>query len=155
MTQTHSWWQTGVIYQIYPRSLLDSNGDGVGDLPGITSKLDYLCWLGVDAIWLSPIYPSPMADFGYDVSDYTDVHPLFGTLADVDRLVAALHARDIKLIIDFVPNHSSDQHPWFLAARSSRDNPKRDWYIWADAKPDGSPPNNWLASWGGSSWQWD
>lgn len=150
------WWQQGVIYQIYPRSFQDRNRDGVGDLPGILTRVDYLAdVLGIDAVWLSPFYPSPMADFGYDVSDYTDVHPLFGTLEDFDRLITALHARDIKLIIDFVPNHSSDQHPWFLESRSSRDAAKRDWYIWRDPKPDGSPPNNWLSNFGGSAWAWD
>ena len=154
MPQT-AWWQHGVIYQIYPRSFQDSNGDGVGDLEGIRRRLDYLTWLGVDAIWISPIYPSPMADFGYDVADYCDIAPLFGTLADFDQLIADVHARGMKLILDFVPNHTSDQHPWFLASRSSRDDPKRDWYIWRDAKPDGSPPNNWLSDFGGSAWQWD
>jgi alpha-glucosidase len=155
MTQTHSWWQTGVIYQIYPRSFLDSNGDGVGDLPGITSKLDYLCWLGVDAIWLSPIYPSPMADFGYDISNYTDVHPLFGTLADMDTLLQQAHGRGLKVILDFVPNHTSDEHPWFQESRSSKTNAKRDWYIWRDPAPDGGPPNNWISFFGGPAWQFD
>lgn len=149
------WWQEGVIYQIYPRSFMDGNGDGIGDLLGIISKLDYLSWLGVDAIWLSPIYPSPMVDFGYDVSNYVDIDPIFGNLATFDRLVVETHRRDIKIIMDYVPSHTSDLHPWFLESRSSRSNPRRDWYVWADAKPDGSPPNNWLASWGGSSWQWD
>src|SRR4249920_2071380 len=130
MTQPHFWWQTGVIYQIYPRSYLDSNGDGVGDLPGITSKLDYLEWLGVDAVWLSPIYPSPMADFGYDVSDYCDIEPLFGSLAGFDALVAELHERGMRVLLDWVPNHTSDRHAWFEASRSSRDDPKRDWYVW-------------------------
>ncbi len=162
LTTTHNdqgaqglWWQRGVIYQIYPRSFMDSNGDGIGDLPGITSKLDYLQWLGVDAIWISPIYPSPMADFGYDVADYTDIEPTFGTLADLDYLLAQAHARNLKLILDFVPNHTSCEHPWFLESRSSRDNPKRDWYLWADPKPDDSPPNNWLSVFGGSAWEWD
>src|SRR5258708_3858481 len=125
MTHPHSWWQTGVIYQIYPRSFLDSNGDGVGDLPGMKRKLDYVRWLGVDALWLSPIYPSPMADFGYDISNYTDVHPLFGTLADLDTLLQQAHQRDLKVILDFVPNHTSDEHPWFHQPRSTRttDNP--------------------------------
>src|ERR687887_2600887 len=145
MQDRYLWWQKGVIYQIYPRSFLDSNGDGVGDLPGITSRLDYLRDLGVDAIWLSPINPSPMADFGYDVSDYCDVHPLFGTLEDFDRLLAAAHARSIRVIVDFVPNHTSDQHPWFVESRSGRDNPKRNWYIWHDPAPNGGPPTNWLA----------
>lgn len=156
MTQQPArWWQTGIIYQIYPRSFMDSGADGVGDLPGITSKLDYLHWLGADAIWLSPIFPSPMADFGYDVADYTDIHPLFGTLEDFDQLVSEAHARGIKVILDLVPNHTSSQHPWFLESRASRDNAKRDWYIWRDARPDGSPPNNWLAYFGGPSWTWD
>ena len=155
MTHSHSWWQTGVIYQIYPRSFLDSNGDGIGDLPGITSKLDYLCWLGFDAIWLSPVYPSPMADFGYDIIDYTDIHPLFGTLHDFDVLLEQAHQRDLKLILDFVPNHTSDEHPWFQQARASRTNEKRDWYIWRDPAPDGGPPNNWASRFNGSAWQYD
>jgi alpha-glucosidase len=151
----HHWWACGIIYQIYPRSFQDSNGDGVGDLPGIIERLDYLVWLGVDAVWLSPIYPSPMADFGYDVADFTGIDPMFGTLADFDRLLAETHRRGLKLILDFVPNHSSDRHPWFQQSRSSRDNPKRDWYIWRDPAPDGGPPNNWLAHFGGSGWEWD
>ncbi|MEP9355335.1 alpha-amylase family glycosyl hydrolase [Xanthobacter sp. KR7-65] len=149
------WWQSGVIYQIYPRSFQDANGDGVGDLAGILSRLDYLAELGIDAIWISPIYPSPMDDFGYDVADYTDVHPLFGTLDDFDRLIAAAHAREIRIILDFVPNHSSQAHPWFEESRSSRDNPKRDWYIWHDGAADGGPPNNWLSEFGGSAWEYD
>lgn len=154
------WWQNGVTYQIYPRSFKDTNGDGVGDLQGIIENLDYLNdgtpqSLGIDAIWLSPFYPSPMADFGYDVSDYCDVHPLFGDLDTFDRLVDQAHRRKIKVIIDYVPNHTSDQHPWFLESRQSRDNPKRDWYIWRDPKPDGSPPNNWGAVFGGPAWEWD
>src|SRR3954471_23273339 len=151
----HLWWQRGIVYQVYPRSFMDSNGDGVGDLPGIASRLDYLRWLGVDAIWISPIYPSPMKDFGYDVADYTGVHPLFGNMKDFDDLVAGAHARDIKVILDFVPNHSSDQHPWFTAARSSRTHPKRDWYIWRDPAPGGGPPNNWLSCFGGTAWEFD
>jgi alpha-glucosidase len=150
-----TWWKQGVIYQIYPRSFADANGDGIGDLRGIIGKLDYLQDLGVDALWLSPCYPSPMADFGYDVSDYCDIHPDFGTLADFDALVAAAKARQLHVILDFVPNHSSDQHPWFAESRSSRTNPKRDWYVWRDAKPDGTPPNNWQSMFGGSAWQWD
>jgi glycosidase len=151
----YPWWQTGVIYQVYPRSFMDTTGNGVGDLNGISEKLDYLSQtLSVDAIWLSPFYPSPMADFGYDVADYTDVHPLFGDLAAFDELVAQAHQRGLMLIIDMVPNHTSDQHAWFLASRASRDNPKRDWYIWADPKPDGSPPNNWLSVFGGPAWEW-
>ena len=149
------WWKRGVIYQIYPRSFQDSNGDGTGDLRGITERLDYLSWLGIDAFWISPFYPSPMADFGYDVSNYCDVDPLFGTLADFDALVEEAHARGLKVVIDFVPNHTSDQHPWFVESRSSRDNPKRDWYVWRDPKPDGSPPNNWLATFGGPAWTLD
>jgi alpha-glucosidase len=149
------WWRDGVIYQVYPRSFQDSNGDGVGDLPGITSRLPYLQWLGVDAVWLSPFYRSPMADFGYDVADYRDVDPLFGTLADFDALLAEVHRLGMRLIVDWVPNHTSDQHPWFVESRSSRDNPKADWYIWADAKPDGGPPNNWLSNFGGGGWTWD
>jgi alpha-glucosidase len=150
------WWQSAVIYQIYPRSFADSTGNGIGDLPGVTSHLDHLAWLGVDAIWLSPFYPSPMADFGYDVSDYCDVDPLFGTLEDFDRLLAAAHTRRIRLIIDWVPAHSSDQHPWFQQARSSRDHPRRDWYIWRDPVPGGGPPNNWTGSFReGPAWTFD
>ena len=150
------WWQTGVIYQIYPRSFKDTTGNGIGDLNGVIEKLDYLSdSLGVDAIWLSPFYPSPMADFGYDVADYTDVDPLFGDLATFDELLAQAHRRGLKIIIDLVPNHTSDQHPWFIESRSSRESPKRDWYIWADPKPDGSPPNNWLSVFGGLAWEWD
>lgn len=149
------WWQRGAIYQIYPRSFKDTNGDGVGDLQGIIEKLPYLERLGVDAIWLSPFYPSPMADFGYDVADYCNVDPLFGDLEIFDRLVAETHARGMKLIIDWVPNHTSDQHPWFIESRSSRDNPKRDWYIWRDPRPDGSLPNNWGSFFGGPAWTFD
>ncbi|MBV9548035.1 MAG: alpha-amylase, partial [Chloroflexi bacterium] len=134
---------------------MDSNADGTGDLPGILSRLDYLSWLGVDAIWISPIFPSPMADFGYDVSDYRNVHPLFGTLQDLDRLVEAAHARNIKIILDYVPNHTSDQHPWFSQSRESKASPKRSWYIWQDGKADGSPPNNWVSVFGGSAWELD
>ncbi len=155
MSRQHEWWQRGIIYQIYPRSFQDSNGDGIGDLRGILSRLDYLAWLGVDAIWLSPIYPSPMADFGYDISDYTDIDPIFGTLADFDQLIAEVHRRGMKLVLDFVPNHTSDQHPWFIESRSSRDNPKRDWYIWRDPAPGGGPPNNWLSNFGGDAWELD
>ncbi len=153
--QSDRWWQTGVIYQIYPRSFADSEGDGTGDLRGIISKLDYLEWLGIDAVWLSPIYPSPMADFGYDVSNYTDIHPMFGTLEDFDELVEEAHRRELKVILDFVPNHTSDEHPWFIESRKSRDNPKRDWYIWEDATPDGGRPNNWESNFGGPAWTWD
>lgn len=150
-----AWWQCCAIYQIYPRSFQDSNGDGVGDLPGLLARVDYLKWLGIGAVWLSPVYRSPMLDFGYDISDYTDVDPTFGTLADLDRVIAALHERGIRLILDVVPNHTSDQHPWFVESRASRDNPKRDWYQWADPAPDGGPPNNWLSRFGGSAWEWD
>jgi alpha-glucosidase len=149
------WWQRGIIYEVYPRSFVDSNGDGVGDLTGLISRLDYLRWLGVDAVWISPLYPSPMKDFGYDVADYTAIHPLFGTLADFDRLIGEAHARDLKVILDFVPNHSSDQHPWFVESWSSRDNPKRNWYIWRDPGAGGGPPNNWLSAFGGSAWEYD
>ncbi len=149
------WWQSGVIYQVYPRSFQDTNGDGIGDLPGIERRLDHLVALGVDAVWISPIYPSPMVDFGYDVADYTGVHPMFGTMADFESLLAAAHDRGLRLLLDFVPNHSSNQHPWFLESRSSRDNPKRDWYIWRDPAPDGGPPNNWISDFGGSAWEWD
>ena len=152
---TVPWWERGVIYQIYPRSFQDSDGDGVGDLKGIERRLDYLAELGIDAIWLSPIFPSPMADFGYDVADYIGIDPLFGTLEDFDRLLAAAHERGLKLMLDFVPNHTSDRHPWFIDSRSSRDNPKRDWYIWRDPGPEGGPPNNWISDFGGSAWQWD
>lgn len=150
------WWRSAVVYQIYPRSFADSDGDGVGDLPGITARLDHLVWLGVDALWLSPFYRSPMADFGYDVSDYCDVDPLFGTLADFDALVAAAHERGLRVIVDWVPNHSSDQHPWFVESRRGPDSPKRDWYVWRDPAPDGGPPNNWVETWGGGpAWTLD
>jgi alpha-glucosidase len=149
------WWQRGVIYQVYPRSFADSNGDGIGDLAGVISKLDYLQWLGVDAIWLSPIFPSPMADFGYDVSDYVGIDPVFGTMDDFDRLLEEAHARGLRVILDFVPNHTSDQHPWFIDSRTSRQHPKRDWYIWRDGREDGTPPNNWMSHFGGSAWEWD
>ena len=149
------WWQNEILYQVYPRSFQDANGDGVGDLKGILSRLDHFASLGVKGIWISPIYPSPMADFGYDISDYENIHPLFGTLADFDELLKEIHRRGMKLILDFVPNHTSDQHPWFQESRSSRDNPKRDWYIWHDATPSGGVPNNWLAAFGGSAWEWD
>jgi alpha-glucosidase len=149
------WWQDGVIYQIYPRSFQDSNGDGIGDLRGITQRLSYLVELGVDAIWLSPIFPSPMADFGYDISDYTDIDPLFGGLDDFDTLLAAAHARGIKVILDLVPNHTSHRHPWFLESRASRRSRKRDWYIWRDSAANDGPPNNWLSVFGGSAWEYD
>ncbi len=149
------WWQTGIVYQIYPRSFADSGSDGIGDLPGIRAKLPYLESLGVEALWISPVYPSPMADHGYDVSNYVDIHPLFGSLADMDALLADAHARGLKVLLDFVPNHTSSEHPWFIEARSSRASPKRDWYLWADPKPDGSPPNNWLSVFGGPGWTLD
>ncbi|MGX2040430.1 alpha-amylase family glycosyl hydrolase [Methylocaldum sp. MU1018] len=155
MTRSYRWWQTGIIYQIYPRSFQDGSGDGVGDLPGILKRLDYLESLNISAIWLSPVYPSPMHDFGYDVADYTNVDPLFGNLNDFDRLLDSLHARGMRLILDFVPNHTSNEHPWFRESRSSRDNPKRDWYIWRDPAPDGGPPNNWLSFFGGPAWTYD
>ena len=143
------WWRGAVIYQIYPRSFQDSNGDGIGDLRGITERLPYVADLGVDAVWLSPIFTSPMADMGYDVSDYTDIDPIFGSLADFDALVERAHALGLKVIIDQVLSHSSIEHPFFKESRGSRDNPKADWYVWADPKHDGSPPNNWLSIFGG------
>lgn len=152
---SNPWWQSAVIYQIYPRSFQDGNGDGVGDLSGIVERIPYLVNLGVDAIWLSPVFRSPMADFGYDVSDYTDIDPLFGTLVDFDRLLDKAHSSGLKVILDFVPNHTSDQHAWFLNSRSSRRSAKRDWYIWCDPAPNGGPPNNWLSEFGGSAWQFD
>ena len=149
------WWHDAVIYQVYPRSFQDSNGDGIGDLRGIIERADYFSWLGVDAIWFSPFFTSPMVDFGYDVSNYLDVDPSFGTLADFDEMLAVLHARNIRVILDYVPNHTSDQHPWFAQSRSSRENPKRDWYLWRDPGADGRPPNNWQSLAGGSSWEFD
>ncbi|RMH44430.1 MAG: DUF3459 domain-containing protein [Alphaproteobacteria bacterium] len=149
------WWRGAVIYQIYPRSFQDSNEDGIGDLPGITRRLPYLASLGVDAVWISPFFRSPMKDFGYDVADYCDVDPMFGTLADFDTLVATAHGLGLRVMIDLVLSHTSDQHPWFAESRSSRDNARADWYVWADPKPDGTPPNNWLSIFGGSAWQWD
>jgi len=157
---SYCWWKHGVIYQIYPRSFQDASGDGIGDLQGVISRLDYLNdgtpqSLGVDAIWFSPIFPSPMADFGYDVADYCDIHPDFGDLATFDRLVAECHRRGIRVILDFVPNHTSSDHQWFKESRSSRASPKRDWYVWRDPAPGGGPPNNWIAGFGGSAWEWD
>jgi alpha-glucosidase len=149
------WWRGGIIYQIYPRSFADSNGDGIGDLPGIIERLPYVASLGVDAIWISPFFRSPMKDFGYDIANYREVDPMFGTLADFDRLVTRAHELHLKVMIDQVLSHTSDQHPWFVESRASRDNPKADWYVWADPKPDGTPPNNWLSVFGGSAWQWD
>jgi len=154
-SKKYLWWQTGVIYEIYPRSFMDSNGDGIGDLKGILGKMDYLKWLGVDAIWICPFYPSPMADLGYDISDYTSIHPMFGTMEDFDRIVQAAHQQNIRVIIDFVPNHTSEAHPWFRESRSSKNNPKADWYLWCDGDRHGDPPNNWLSVFGGSAWAWD
>jgi alpha-glucosidase len=151
----HPWWQRAVIYQIYPRSFQDTNGDGIGDLDGIRSRLHHLVELGVNAIWISPIYPSPMADFGYDVSDHRDIDPIFGSLDDFDRLIGEARASGLKVILDFVPNHTSDQHPWFRESRGTRESPKRDWYIWRGSKPDGSPPSNWLSEFGGPAWTLD
>jgi alpha-glucosidase len=149
------WWQSAVIYQIYPRSFQDSDGDGIGDLKGIVRRIEHLVWLGVDAVWVCPFYPSPMVDFGYDIVDYCDVDPLFGTLADFDALVAALHAHGLRVILDFVPNHSSSRHPWFLDSRAARRSAKRDWYVWRDARSDGAPPSNWTDNTGHSAWEWD
>ena len=149
------WWRGAVIYQIYPRSYQDSNGDGIGDLLGIVRRLPYIASLGVDAVWISPFFTSPMKDFGYDVSDYCDVDPMFGSLADFDAVIETAHALGLKVMIDLVLSHTSDQHPWFKESRASKDNPRANWYVWADAKPDGTPPNNWLSIFGGSAWQWD
>lgn len=149
------WWRGGVIYQVYPRSFCDSDGDGIGDLNGVASRMDYLKTLGVDGVWLSPFFRSPMKDFGYDVSDYCDVDPIFGDLEAFDNLLASAHKAELKLIIDQVYSHTSDQHPWFRESRSSKDNPKADWYVWADAKRDGGPPNNWISLFGGQAWDWD
>jgi alpha-glucosidase len=154
-TGDRDWWRGAVIYQVYPRSFQDSGGDGIGDLRGITARLDHIASLGVDAIWVSPFFKSPMADMGYDVSDYRDVDPMFGTLADFDAMLARAHELGLKIIIDQVISHTSDQHPWFRESRASRDNPKADWYVWADAKPDGTAPNNWLSIFGGPAWEWD
>lgn len=154
MTQT-PWWRGAVIYQIYPRSFLDANGDGVGDLPGIIERLDYVASLGVDAIWISPFFTSPMADFGYDIADHRDVDPLFGTLADFDRLLAKAHALGLKVMIDQVFSHTSIEHAWFRESRQDRTNPKADWYVWADPREDGTPPNNWMSIFGGVAWQWE
>lgn len=152
---TNRWWRGAVIYQIYPRSFLDTNGDGVGDLAGIVKRLDYVASLGVDAIWISPFFKSPMADFGYDIADYRDVDPLFGTLADFERLLAKAHALGLRVMIDQVLSHTSMEHEWFRQSRESRDNARADWYVWADAKPDGTPPNNWLSLFGGVAWKWE
>ncbi|WP_394179416.1 alpha-glucosidase [Marinomonas posidonica] len=155
MTTNQAWWRGAVIYQVYPRSFFDANNDGIGDLAGVTHKMDYIANLGVDAIWLSPFFTSPMKDFGYDVSNYCDVDPIFGNLDDFDQLIQAAHEHGLKVIIDQVLNHSSDQHPWFIESRQSHDNDKADWYIWADAQADGTVPNNWLSVFGGPAWHWD
>ena len=149
------WYREAIIYQVYPRSFLDTNGDGIGDIPGITAKLDYIASLGVDIVWISPYFKSPMKDFGYDIADYCDVDPMFGTLADFDAMIAKAHAIGLKIMIDQVMAHTAEEHPWFKESRSSRDNPKADWYVWSDPAPDGNPPNNWMSVFGGSSWQWD
>jgi alpha-glucosidase len=149
------WWRHGIFYQVYPRSFQDSNGDGVGDIRGVIQRLPYLRSLGIDAVWLSPIFPSPMADFGYDISDYTGIDPLFGTMDDFDALVQTAHENRLKVILDLVPNHTSDQHPWFAESRTSRESPKRDWYVWRDGNAEGGAPNNWLSEFGGSAWQYD
>ena len=149
------WWQKGVIYQIYPRSFKDSNNDGTGDLNGIREKLEYLKWLGINCVWISPFYPSPMDDFGYDISDYKAIHPIFGTMDDFHALVYEVHQKGMKIILDLVPNHTSYLHPWFQESKSSKENPKRDWYIWRDPAPDGGPPTNWMSVFGGSGWEYD
>jgi alpha-glucosidase len=154
-SRNNSWWREGVLYQVYVRSFADSNGDGVGDLPGLIGRLDHLEWLGIDGVWLSPTMPSPNADWGYDVADYLGVHPELGTIDDLDRLVADAAARGIRILLDLVPNHTSDRHPWFLEARSSVDAARRDWYVWADPKPDGSPPNDWVSVFDGPAWTLD
>lgn len=150
-----AWWKNGIVYQIYPRSFQDSDGDGIGDLDGVRARLDHLVSLGIDAVWISPIYPSPMADFGYDISDFCDIDPRFGTLNGFDALVSDAHSRGLRVILDFVPNHTSDQHPWFVQSRSARSDPRRDWYLWRDPAPDGGPPNNWLSNFGGPAWTFD
>jgi alpha-glucosidase len=154
---TPAWWQRGAVYQVYPRSFADGNGDGVGDLPGLRAHLDHLSDLRVEAVWLSPVFPSPMADFGYDVADFCDVDPVFGTLADLDGLIADCHGRGIRVVLDWVPNHTSDQHPWFVASRSDRADPRRDWYVWRDGSADGGPPNDWQSDFGavGPAWTFD
>jgi len=154
-TDALSWWETAVIYQIYPRSYQDSNDDGIGDLPGITSRLEYIAKLGVDAIWISPFFKSPQKDFGYDVSDYCDVNPEYGTLNDFDNLLAKAHDLDLKVMVDIVPAHCSDQHDWFIESRQSRDNDKADWFHWVEPLADGSPPTNWLSFFGGPAWSWE
>lgn len=155
MTNSQPWWQRAVIYQLLVPTYYDSNGDGLGDLVGVTSKLEYLQWIGVDAVWLSPIYDSPFLEMGYDPSNFVDVNPRFGTLEDFDALLEEAHRRDLRVILDWVPNHTSSEHPWFKASRSARNDPRRDWYVWQDPKPDGSPPNNWISVFGGSAWEYD
>lgn len=155
LSQTNDWWRSAAIYQVYPRSFFDSNGDGIGDLPGILQKLDYIAELEVDAVWISPFFQSPMQDFGYDISDYRAIEPMFGTMDDFKKILKEAHNRQLRILIDQVWNHTSEEHPWFLESRSSKDNAKADWYVWEDAKPDGSPPNNWRATFGGSAWEWD
>jgi alpha-glucosidase len=155
MKHNFLWWQKGIIYQIYPRSFQDTNEDGIGDLNGIRKRLEYIKRLNIDAVWISPIYPSPMHDFGYDVSNYVGIHPIFGTMDDFDRLLKEIHGLGLKLILDLVPNHTSDEHKWFIESRKSRENPKRDWYIWRDPAPGGGPPNNWLSFFGGPAWTFD
>jgi len=152
---TTAWWKRAIVYQVYPRSFADANGDGIGDLRGLIGRLDYLAWLGIDVLWLSPVYPSPQDDNGYDISDYRDIDPLFGSLADFDELIGKMHARGMRLLMDLVVNHTSDEHPWFVESRTSRDNPKRDWYYWRDRKRDGSAPNNWKSRFSGSAWEYD
>ena len=153
--KSNNWWRSAAIYQVYPRSFFDRNGDGIGDLPGIIQKLDYIASLEVDAVWISPFFQSPMKDFGYDISDYRAIEPMFGTMDDFRSLLAAAHDRNLKILIDQVWNHTSEEHEWFIESRSSKDNPKADWYVWENAKPDGSPPTNWRATFGGSAWEWD
>lgn len=153
--KAETWWHGAVIYQIYPRSFFDSNGDGIGDLPGITAHLDHIAELGADAVWIAPFFRSPMKDFGYDVTDHCDVDPMFGTLDDFDVLVARAHELGLRIIVDQVWSHTADDHPWFADSRTSRDAKKSDWYVWADARPDGTPPNNWLSVFGGVAWTWE
>ena len=153
-TPAEPWWKRGVIYNLYPLSYMDGNGDGWGDIAGIRARLDHLVDLGVDAVWMSPVFVSPMKDFGYDIVDHCAVGPRFGTLAELDALIAEAHARGLRLLFDFVPNHTSDQHPWFLESRASREGPKADWYLWRDPASDGGPPNNWRSLFGGSAWAW-
>ena len=155
MHDPNEWWRTGVLYQVYPRSYADANGDGVGDLEGVRQRLDHLAWLGVRGVWLSPVTLSPNKDFGYDVADYRAIDPSFGTLDDLDRLIEEGGRRGLRVLMDLVPNHTSSEHPWFTASRSSRDDPRRDWYVWADPAPDGGPPNNWVSNFGGPAWTFD